>query len=123
MFSVKNKTQFLLKKILYFNSVKKMSGAAALLGENNVLNHSGDNVNASSAFAGKTVGLYFSAHWCPPCRGFTPELAKFYKKHHESKNFEVVFISSDRDEQAFKEYYESMPWLCLDFKQRDFKVI
>lgn len=25
------------------------------------------------------VGLYFSAHWCPPCKGFTPELAKWYE--------------------------------------------
>ena len=27
----------------------------------------------------KLVGVYFSAHWCPPCRGFTPVLANHYK--------------------------------------------
>ena len=25
------------------------------------------------------VCFYFSAHWCPPCRGFTPVLKKFYE--------------------------------------------
>jgi len=25
------------------------------------------------------LGLYFSAHWCPPCRAFTPELLKEYR--------------------------------------------
>ena len=24
------------------------------------------------------IGVYFSAHWCPPCRQFTPMLAKWY---------------------------------------------
>ena len=55
---------------------------------------------------------------CPPCRGFTPVLAEFYKKHHENKNFEIIFISSDRDEESFNEYYEGMPWFTLDFKER-----
>jgi len=28
----------------------------------------------------KAILIYFSAHWCPPCRGFTPVLAKNYKE-------------------------------------------
>ena len=23
----------------------------------------------------KFIGVYFSAHWCPPCKAFTPVLA------------------------------------------------
>ena len=38
------------------------------------------------------------------------------------ENFEIVFISSDRDEKSFKEYYETMPWLALPFSYRDKKV-
>jgi nucleoredoxin len=27
------------------------------------------------------VLIYFSAHWCAPCKQFTPILAKAYKEH------------------------------------------
>lgn len=27
----------------------------------------------------KIIGLYFSAHWCPPCRQFTPVLSTVYE--------------------------------------------
>ena len=26
------------------------------------------------------LALYFSAHWCPPCRQFTPLLARAYSQ-------------------------------------------
>ena len=36
--------------------------------------------STAEALKGKqAVALYFSAHWCPPCRGFTPQLVETYK--------------------------------------------
>lgn len=78
-------------------------------------------VDTAAALDGKTVGLYFSAHWCPPCRGFTPKLASAYTDTFKAKNLEVVFISSDRDKGAFDEYYGEMPWLALPYDARDLK--
>uniref|UniRef100_A0A0D6QVY9 protein-disulfide reductase n=1 Tax=Araucaria cunninghamii TaxID=56994 RepID=A0A0D6QVY9_ARACU len=70
-----------------------------------------------SELAGKTVCLYFSAHWCPPCRGFTPQLIQFYNElRKRGEDLEIVFISSDKDEVSFQEYFESMPWLALPFR-------
>lgn len=49
------------------------TSGAALLRKN------GSRVNAES-LRGKVVALYFSAHWCPPCRAFTPKLKEFYEQ-------------------------------------------
>lgn len=41
---------------------------------------------------------------------------KTYDKLKEAgKKFEIIFCSSDRDEESFKEYFESMPWLALPY--------
>ncbi len=81
----------------------------------------GSKVDLDS-LTGKTVGIYFSAHWCPPCRGFTPVLADFYTQHQKDLNLEIVFVSSDRDENDFNNYYKDMPWLCLKYEDRELKV-
>ncbi|MDC0510792.1 thioredoxin-like domain-containing protein, partial [bacterium] len=75
------------------------------------------------ALSGKTaVALYFSAHWCPPCRGFTPVFGKAYTETYKAKGMEVVFVSSDRDQGSFDEYYGEQPWLALPFAARDIKA-
>uniref|UniRef100_A0A1W7RA19 Nucleoredoxin-like protein 2 n=1 Tax=Hadrurus spadix TaxID=141984 RepID=A0A1W7RA19_9SCOR len=64
------------------------------------------------------VGFYFSAHWCPPCRAFTPVLADAYEEMKESgSKFEVVFVTSDRDEQSMYDYMKEChgDWLAVPF--------
>jgi len=86
-------------------------------------NHAGEALDAKASLDGKVVGLYFSAHWCPPCRGFTPQLkAKYEEIKAAGGNFEIVFVSSDRDAASCAEYYAEMPWLLLDYSDREKKA-
>eukprot|EP00922_Rhytidocystis_sp_ex-Travisia-forbesii_P048947 GHVS01072876.1.p1 GENE.GHVS01072876.1~~GHVS01072876.1.p1 ORF type:complete len:273 (-),score=36.93 GHVS01072876.1:1347-2165(-) len=66
----------------------------------------------------EVVGLYFSAHWCPPCRQFTPQLGSVYSAAKaQRKAFEIIFISSDQSQDQFTEYYNSMAdWLAVPFE-------
>merc|ERR1712146_743502 len=48
----------------------------------------------------KHVLVYFSAHWCPPCRGYTPDLSKAYADSAKKDETAVVFISSDQDQAS-----------------------
>jgi len=73
------------------------------------------------ALKGKTLGLYFSAHWCPPCRGFTPKLKDFYAEYKaENLDFEIIFCSSDRDEGAMQSYFKEDhgDYLALPYEKR-----
>ena len=59
----------------------------------------------AEALAGKRfVALYFSAHWCGPCRKFTPLLGVCYEDQPDKDEVEVVFVSSDHDVEGFDEY-------------------
>lgn len=91
-----------------------------------VVDHEQRDVEVSSlAGEGKVLGFYFSAHWCPPCRAFTPQLAQWYRTVKDGPNgnkFEIVFVSSDRDQGSFDEYFKEMPWHALPFQDRNKKV-
>jgi len=65
---------------------------------------------------GKVVGLYFSASWCGPCHRFTPKLVEAYAElSSKNADFEVVFVSADKDEESFCKYFSGMPWLAIPF--------
>ncbi len=79
---------------------------------------SGSSVS-SSLLTGKVVGIYFSAHWCGPCRQFTPVLVDTYKRlKAQGKPFEIVFVSSDNSEADMYKYMKEagMPWYAVPWK-------
>lgn len=98
------------------STTKAPAAIHELLGDT-LTNQQGDKIS-TDALQGKIIGIYFSAHWCPPCRGFTPSLVKFYNELiKQGKSFEIVFVSSDRSEDDMKKYMDdmNMPWLALPF--------
>ena len=66
----------------------------------------------------KLIALFMSAHWCAPCRQFTPKLVAYYTKvvaaHPE---FEVLFVSNDKTAGAMESYMrdDQMPWPALSY--------
>jgi thiol-disulfide isomerase/thioredoxin len=90
---------------------------AGILGKSTLVLKDGSKVRASDHVAGKThIGLYFSAHWCPPCRAFTPTLAAFYDDAAVyAPGLEILFVSADDDQEQFTDYHEEQPWPAFEF--------
>ena len=73
----------------------------------------------------KATLLYFSAHWCGPCRQFTPMLKVFYELAIQGgAELEVIFVSSDRSDRDMMDYFRTAhgSWLAVPFfsQQRQF---
>ena len=91
-------------------------GLGSLLGSKDFLATDGKTRVSLSEVAkdAPLIALYFSAHWCGPCRSFTPKLITFVEMLREDGiELPVVFDSSDRDAAAFDEYFATMPWCAF----------
>ena len=91
-----------------------------LVGDKLLRNVSDSIDNVEEHLKGKVVAFYFSAHWCPPCRAFSPMFYEVYKQIKNGPNgdkFEVIFVSSDQDQNAFNNYYGHHPWAAIPYDQ------
>merc|ERR1711990_817358 len=74
----------------------------------------GSSHAAEKALEGKDLVLfYFSAHWCPPCRHFTPMLKDFYEEIGNA-GVEIIFVSSDQSTEDMLSYMKEShgDWLA-----------
>jgi nucleoredoxin len=72
----------------------------------------------------KLIAVYFSAHWCGPCRKFTPQLVDYYNRvAQQHPEFELIFFSFDRSNYAMQNYMleAKMPWPAIDYQKLEGK--
>lgn len=82
--------------------------------------------DSSEAKQAEFYAFYYSAHWCGPCRRFTPKLVAFYNAMKRSgHDFEIVFVSSDESAKKMKAYMQEtqMPWPALAFNKCGNKLV
>lgn len=92
-----------------------------VFGTQNLITNTGELKIAELSEA-KIVGIYFTAHWCPPCRTFTPKLISLYKNQNASqKVMEIVFVSYDRDSDTMNNYFEEMPWAAVPYSEKSLR--
>jgi nucleoredoxin len=84
--------------------------------KNGALVHADDEALASK----KLIAFYFSAHWCGPCRKFTPQLVEYYNRvAPQHPEFEIVFFSLDKSAAAMEAYMRetNMPWPAINYEK------
>lgn len=77
---------------------------------------------SEAAPSAKVTAFYFSAHWCPPCKTFTPKLVSFYSElKQDGADFEIIFVSSDKSEAEMMQYMQEaeMPWPAVPFRSKE----
>lgn len=74
-------------------------------------NNPQDKPISISDYKGKLVLVDFWASWCGPCRKAIPRVKEVFNKYKDT-GFEVLSISIDKDEKAWRKAMddEAMPW-------------
>jgi len=71
---------------------------------------------------GKVVVLDFWGTWCPPCVESVPELRTLHKRYSKEPSFMLIGISSDSDEQEWREFTAKNKMIWPQYRDKDRKV-
>ena len=71
---------------------------------------------------GKVVVLDFWGTWCPPCVESIPSLRSMHKKYAKEPSFVLLGISSDREEDVWKDFTEKNKMVWPQFRDHDRRI-
>ena len=67
--------------------------------------------------------VVFGASWCPKCTEELPKIVNLYQKW-KAQGVEVVFISLDEDESAYKDFVKNFPFISTcDYQKWNSKIV
>lgn len=72
---------------------------------------------------GKVVLLDFWGTWCPPCVESVPELRNLNKKYSKEPAFMLIGISSDGDEETWRDFTEKNRMVWPQYRDKDRKIL
>src|SRR6185503_4387289 len=72
---------------------------------------------------GKVVLLDFWGTWCPPCVESVPELRNLWKRYSKEGTFVILGISSDNDEQEWREFTVKNKMVWPQYRDEDHRIL
>jgi len=72
---------------------------------------------------GKVVLLDFWGTWCPPCVESVPELRNLHKRYSKEPNFVIIGISSDSDEEEWREFTVKNKMIWPQYRDKDHRIL
>lgn len=72
---------------------------------------------------GKVVLIDFWATWCPPCVESVPEIRNLYKRYSKEGNFVIIGISSDDDEQEWRDFTAKNKMVWPQYRDKDHRIL
>jgi thiol-disulfide isomerase/thioredoxin len=111
----------------FAESAKKMAGNPRRARENyapdfSFTSLSGEQVSLDG-LQGKVVLLDFWGTWCGPCVESVPELKQLHKKYANEPAFVLIGISSDRDDEVWREFTVKNKMAWPQYRDKDGKIM